>query len=81
MLIMRAFDPGQALELISDPSHRINTFFGVPSIYQFMAQHPAFATSDFSRLVIGGVCFLRARMPCCCRKCGRKRGVALGNSV
>jgi fatty-acyl-CoA synthase len=27
----------------------------VPSIYQFMAQHPAFAPSDFSRLVIGGV--------------------------
>jgi hypothetical protein len=46
---MRAFDPGVALQLISDPSHGINQFFGVPSIYQFMAQHPSFATSDFSR--------------------------------
>ena len=43
VLIMRAFDPGLALELISDPAQRINVFFGVPSIYQFMAQHPAFA--------------------------------------
>jgi acyl-CoA synthetase (AMP-forming)/AMP-acid ligase II len=40
VLIMRAFDPGLALQLISDPSRRINVFFGVPSIYQFMAQHP-----------------------------------------
>ena len=43
VLIMRAFDPGLALQLISDPAHGINQFFGVPSIYQFMAQHPAFA--------------------------------------
>ena len=55
VLIMRAFDPGAALQLISDPAQGINQFFGVPAIYQFMAQHPAFATSDFSRLVIGGV--------------------------
>src|SRR3954465_15863498 len=54
VLIMRAFDPGVALQLISDAACGINQFFGVPAIYQFMAQHPAFATSDFSRLVIGG---------------------------
>jgi len=47
--------PGQALQLISDPAQGINQFFGVPAIYQFMAQHPAFATADFSRLLIGGV--------------------------
>jgi fatty-acyl-CoA synthase len=64
VLIMRAFDPALALQLISDPSHRINVFFGVPSIYQFMAQHPSFASSDFSRLVIGGVG--GAPMPCRC---------------
>src|SRR6202158_4422525 len=55
VLIMRAFDPGLALQLIGDASNRINVFFGVPSIYQFMAQHAAFASADFSRLVIGGV--------------------------
>src|SRR6266436_7856666 len=31
VLIMRAFDPGLALAVISDPARRINVFFGVPS--------------------------------------------------
>jgi fatty-acyl-CoA synthase len=75
VLIMRAFDPGLALQLISDPARRINRFFGVPSIYQFMAQHPAFATSDFSRLVIGGVG--GAPMPVPLLKAWEARGVAL----
>ena len=42
VLIMRAFDPGAALQLISDPARASTVFFGVPSIYQFMAQHPSF---------------------------------------
>jgi fatty-acyl-CoA synthase len=75
VLIMRAFDPALALQLISDPSHGINVFFGVPSIYQFMAQHPAFADSDFSRLVIGGVG--GAPMPVPLLKVWEARGVAL----
>jgi fatty-acyl-CoA synthase len=75
VLIMRAFDPGLALQLISDPQRRINVFFGVPSIYQFMAQHPVFATSDFSRLVIGGVG--GAPMPVPLLKVWEQRGVAL----
>ena len=75
VLIMRAFDPALALQLISDPSRRINVFFGVPSIYQFMAQHPSFAGSDFSRLVIGGVG--GAPMPVPLLKVWEDRGVAL----
>jgi fatty-acyl-CoA synthase len=75
VLIMRAFDPGVALQLISDPARGINQFFGVPSIYQFMAQHPAFAGSDFSRLVIGGVG--GAPMPVPLLKVWEARGVAL----
>jgi fatty-acyl-CoA synthase len=75
VLIMRAFDPGLALQLISDPARRINQFFGVPSIYQFMAQHPAFAGADFSRLVIGGVG--GAPMPVPLLKVWEARGVAL----
>src|SRR6266851_1421321 len=75
VLIMRAFDPGLALSLISDPARRINVFFGVPSIYQFMAQHPSFASSDFSRLVIGGVG--GAPMPVPLLKVWEARGVAL----
>ncbi|SHL38156.1 acyl-CoA synthetase [Bradyrhizobium lablabi] len=75
VLIMRAFDPGLALQLISDVSAGINQFFGVPSIYQFMAQHPSFATADFSRLVIGGVG--GAPMPVPLLKVWEERGVAL----
>src|SRR5579859_8033607 len=75
VLIMPAFDPGLALKLISDPAHGINVFFGVPSIYQFMAQHPDFATSDFSRLVIGGVG--GAPMPVPLLEVWEGRGVAL----
>lgn len=75
VLIMRTFDPGVALQLISDVSVGINQFFGVPSIYQFMAQHPSFATADFSRLVIGGVG--GAPMPVPLLKVWEERGVAL----
>ena len=75
VLIMRAFDPASALQLISDPSHGINQFFGVPAIYQFMSQHASFATADFSRLVIGGVG--GAPMPVPLLKVWEARGVAL----
>lgn len=75
VLIMRAFDPGLALQLISDASVGINQFFGVPAIYQFMSQHPAFAAADFSRLVIGGVG--GAPMPVPLLKLWEARGVAL----
>ncbi len=75
VMIMRTFDPGLALQLISDPAVGINSFFGVPSIYQFMAQHPSFATADFSRLVIGGVG--GAPMPVPLLKVWEERGVAL----
>jgi fatty-acyl-CoA synthase len=75
VLIMRSFDPGQALQLISEPTQAINVFFGVPAIYQFMAQHPAFETSDFSRLIVGGVG--GAAMPVPLLKVWEARGVAL----
>ena len=75
VLIMRAFDPGVALQLISDPRRGINVFFGVPAIYQFMAQHPAFEKSDFSRLVVGGVG--GAPMPVPLLNLWEARGVAL----
>jgi fatty-acyl-CoA synthase len=74
-LIMRQFDPGLALKLISDPVQGINVFFGVPSIYQFMAQHAAFESADFSRLIIGGVG--GAPMPVPLLQLWEARGVAL----
>jgi fatty-acyl-CoA synthase len=75
VLIMRAFDPGIALQLISDPERGINAFFGVPAIYQFMAQHPGFERADFSRLIIGGVG--GAPMPVPLLNVWETRGVAL----
>jgi fatty-acyl-CoA synthase len=55
ILIMRTFDPGQALDYISDRSLGITHFFGVPAPYQFMMQHPKFQGADLSRLRISGV--------------------------
>jgi fatty-acyl-CoA synthase len=73
--IMRTFDPAAALRLIGEPAYGINVFFGVPAIYQFMAQHAAFAETDFSRLIIGGVG--GAAMPVPLLKIWEERGVAL----
>ena len=75
VLIMRAFDPGAALKLISDPAQGINCFFGVPAIYQFMAQHPDFDKSDFGRLIVCGVG--GAPMPVPLLQVWEARGVAL----
>src|SRR6202012_5297079 len=72
---MRTFDPGMALKLISDASYGINSFFGVPSIYQFMSQHPDFAAADLSRLIVSGVG--GAPMPLPLLKVWEERGVAL----
>ncbi len=55
ILIMRSFDPGQALDCLSDPSLGVTHFFAVPAPYQFMMQHPKFAGADLSRLRIAGV--------------------------
>ena len=51
---MRAFDPGEALRIIGDPAIGLTHFFGVPSIYQFMCQHPAFEHTDFAPPAGGG---------------------------
>jgi fatty-acyl-CoA synthase len=55
VLLMRAFDPGAALDHIADPALGITHFFAVPAPYQFMMQHPKFAETDLSRLQICGV--------------------------
>ena len=75
VLIMRAFDPGAALKLISDPAQASTASSACRSIYQFMAQHPDFDSSDFSRLVIGGVG--GAPMPVPLLQVWEARGVAL----
>jgi fatty-acyl-CoA synthase len=54
-MIMRNFDPGEALRLIGDPAVGLTHVFGVPANYQFMAQHPRFRETDVGRLVFAGV--------------------------
>jgi fatty-acyl-CoA synthase len=55
VIIMRSFDPGEALRLIGDPAVGVTHLFGVPANYQFMMQHPRFTETDMSRLVFAGV--------------------------
>ena len=55
VVIMKAFDPGEALGVLGDPDQGITHFFGVPAPYQFMMQHPDFAETDLSRLRVAGV--------------------------
>ena len=55
VVILKAFDPGEALRILGDPQHGITHFFAVPAPYQFMMQHLDFATTDLSRLRVAGV--------------------------
>jgi fatty-acyl-CoA synthase len=46
IVLMPAFDPGQALKLIAE--YRVTTMFGVPAMFLFMCQLPEFAAIDLS---------------------------------
>ena len=55
IVLMPAFDPGQALKLIAE--YRVTTMFGVPAMFLFMSQVPEFAAADLSSvrfLICGG---------------------------
>jgi fatty-acyl-CoA synthase len=55
VILHRSFDPGRALADIA--AQKVTTMFGVPAMFQFMAQHPAFTGTDLSSvrvLVVGG---------------------------
>ena len=73
VVLQRGFDPGRALADIA--AHRVTTMFGVPAMFQFMAQHPAFAETDLSSLrflFVGG-----APCPLPVLKAYQARGVAM----
>jgi len=53
-IIARQFDPALTLATLNDPAQGVTHFFGVPSIYLFLNQHPDFATSDLSRITSWG---------------------------
>ena len=56
VLIMRAFDPGLALDLLTREAEPVTHFCGVPANYQFVQALPQFAEAAFPRLVaaVGG---------------------------
>ncbi len=54
VLVARQFDAGLTLQTLSDPALNVTHFFGVPSIYQFMSQHPDFDQTDLSRIISWG---------------------------
>ena len=49
-IIARQYDPGLTLQTLSDPEFGVTHFFGVPAIYLFMSQHPAFDQTDLSHI-------------------------------
>ncbi len=55
ILLMRDFEPGRALQVLGDADLAVTHFFAVPAPFQFMMQHPDFATTDLSRLEAAGV--------------------------
>jgi fatty-acyl-CoA synthase len=48
LVLEKGFEPGRALALIQQ--HRITMLSGVPTTYQMMADHPAWASADLSSL-------------------------------
>lgn len=50
-VLQPAFDPGEVLRAMAE--ERITAYFGVPTMYQFLLDHPDFASRDLSAWRIG----------------------------
>ncbi|MBL7487671.1 AMP-binding protein [Frankia sp. AgB1.9] len=74
VLVARAFDPAQTLDLLTDTSTPVTHFCGVPASYQFMEQLPGFADAPLRPFVavVGG-----APVPSALVEAWGRRGVAL----
>lgn len=71
VVLQASFDPGEYLQLARD--HGASLMFMVPTMFQVLAEHPDFATSDLSSVrwaISGG-----APCPAPVREAYRKRGV------
>ncbi len=53
-IIARQYDPGLALQTLSDPELGVTHFFGVPAIYLFLSQHPDFDATDLTHVELWG---------------------------
>ena len=54
-VVMKTFEPAEALRLLSDPEMAITHFIGVPANYLFMSQVPAFENSSFPTIEAASV--------------------------
>ena len=69
------FDPSRTLQLIEQ--HRVTTISGVPTTYQLLCEHPAWATADISslnKLTCGG-----SAVPVRVREAYEARGLRFSN--
>ncbi len=48
VLVLTGFDPGRMIDLLAEGE--LDTFFGVPAVYQQLSLHPKFASVDLSKL-------------------------------
>lgn len=55
VVVMKAFNAKQFLQLLSDPKQGITHVFAVPTIYALMSQEPGFQTAQFDHLVCAAV--------------------------
>ncbi|MDC3067998.1 long-chain fatty acid--CoA ligase, partial [Paracoccaceae bacterium] len=55
IVIMREFDPADALDAINNSKYSISHLFGVPAPLQFMMQNEKFKTVNFNTLKVVGV--------------------------
>ena len=77
VFLMRAFDSAVMLAVLRDPALAISHTFAVPSAYQMMAQHAAFADAKFDHLKLA--CVGGAATPVAVLNAWRERGVCLAN--
>lgn len=74
-IIAREFDAATVLQTLSDPALGVTHFFGVPSVYLFMSQHPDFDSADLSRIQSWGCG--GAPMPVTVLETYAKRGIII----
>ena len=74
VLVMQAFDPGLALDLLTRAEDPVTHFTGVPAHYQFMQALPGWAEAEFPPLLaaVGG-----SPVPAALVEDWRRRGVTL----
>jgi fatty-acyl-CoA synthase len=74
-IIARNFEPELTLKTLTDDAIGVTHFFGVPSIYLFLSQHPNFEKADLNRIRSWGCG--GAPMPVAVLEAYAKRGIII----